>query len=1737
MQHETADRDSLLEKPSPRRRRGWRTLAGVIGGVVIVVAIALVGAVPVIGGRLAPGLIESAVSEAIEGDVDVTSVALGWGGPQFATATLSAPDGGLVGTFDIVWDRSLLGVLLDPQHLGSVTISGHADVVVLPDGRSNLAAAVASRSDAGAPGGVSGEQVPGGAEPVDWPQRLRASLFAGPISASVTTSSGERIEINGLEGSVSLSGPDGVTEVAASVTIDGEDVLHLRGRARGLRSRDGALDLSSAEGELNIVAGAPLSKLESLARALAQVPEGDRAARVADDARVETQLALKLENGRLISELGAGGEPTSWVRVPLPDGVMAALAGDGGGLVVDERPTLELLLGMLDTPLDPNSDGWDSARVRTEVRLSEVSGRLDEGAGSRFELDPTTITLAGSPLDRGVSVVGVVRGSFGGEAIRGATADLRMSGLVDSGGRLLRTLPRELSGRIDVPEVPTVLVERVASVFGAELPLDAMLGEGFSVTLAAEVEPVEGGREPVATLNLRADRVDIDVAARYVGGAVVLDRPATIEVREVGSVAEAGLEALELDQAARFGPGGSVAIRATRLRVPVGPGGGDAAMAVDATVEGVRVAGSTGEWVLLDKAAVGLVATDGATASISASTVVSVDDERGNASLDVTWPDFLARIGLADGASPGSERFDGVLALERLPVALLVRALAGEQHASVLRLVEGGVSGSARIDLSAPREDERVLVARLGDGMELGRVDLAALGPLVGFRSAGVELRSDAVEISGEMRLDEDGLHLGDGGLRAMVRDPSAIGGFGDVVFDGDRPVSIEVTTLSVPLGRAGGSAAMALDARADLGGLTLERVATGDAEPSRTLASINGLRFEEALGTITIDRAGSGAVDAVVRGRPIEASGVAVSEPLDVTGALRVNDLPLADGVLPGLGDLDVRGTIEASSVPTDLLASLVGDAGGIDPEAVRELLGADLGLMVTATGRGEPVAMSVTSSTIDAGTSVRLESGGDRARVGESHVRMAVAPAVLRSLGGLEGAGIGISTPARLEARSPGMVFDLAEGRVADPVSFSIELLDDLVAARADRGAGGGTRAIGVRGGARVGGALDLSAGAPRGDVRADLAMFDPSSGRDAGGLRADVALPLGERASTLGAQGVPTDILAAFIGQPIVAEVLGPTLDASASVGETTADGTAIDARASSQTLTIDAGLRLTGDRVRLTRAASAMLRLDAPAAAVLLEDVSPSASIRPGSGVTIEARLATLDLPLDLSGDMASASSIDADLGVSTFSIDAGGGPRRLGPGTVSLDKAAGAEGVTLRARVDQAGAAPVLDADLALAGVLTRGGLMDDSGPLPTGHVRGELAPWLISALAGSGTGDPIAAALDGAIDADVQLTSDAGGTAARGVLVYPSGRSDVNVRYEGDRVVIEPNTSIAVDYIRQGAEVFPGSSVWKEATPDGSARLWTDGLTVPLATGEQGNGATDWTTLNGRFGFTPGPVRFDARQIPGRTGRIIVEALQRTQNNVDTVLFQSAGPMTFTADRGVVRLEPWRARIGPYEPGVSGWYDAGANRMGFSLILPPEAVTGELARWFGFDTRALNSQLGTMGRQASTGTGDLRGMQRMLGQVSQHPQLSRIAEQFGFGMGAYDARLTSIQDTLANDPRALIPEIEIRFAGPPDALSLNGPPRPVPPKIINEIGLLGDDFSRSLEEFQRGLASDPIAFLSLLPQLIAITSGGGDSTQDEQPSDRDEDTEQEQTRPISPLDEIFRRMLEEQNRE
>jgi len=1534
----------MADQTQRKGGRGKKIVLGILVVLVVLVA-AVVLAGPSIAGAMAPGFIASAARKQIRGEVTVDRVSLSWTGTQkIQQLRITDPDGKSdVILVDGELDRGLLGLITNPNDLGTLRLSGTIDVVESASGGSNL-----SRSLEPAPGstratGGTGTRpsTPSTPEPLSLPKGFRVAVEGNNLNLKFTRPDGSGAttvaELRNAAVDASVNGADAKLTVTGD-SIQGKRALEIRAEALGLIAPDGTVDPSKATITVKADAEAPPGFIETVMGI---------AKSATDAAGARVSVNLEGRNGRL----RLVGDTPARIEGVLPAAMLSRTPASAEGAEpvsfrADGPVTVKLEVRKLDVPL-PTSAGLDGvdfrkAVVEAVVSTSAASGELRQGSVVRqVRLDPSTFTFYSIDEVFDLGIGGKMALSLDGVSSGTVMVDMKAAGVLDQDGALRLgdigkpTGPDFVRAQIRADAVPTALIQpfvndlgiNLNDALGEELRIDLRVGQLGAQAASGAVEldkqlGEEGAAKELAGLPYLAGTLESPHTTVFLDGYLNTDR---IQTRNKGLRVETDALMAVLrpfmpkDAGIEVEGQGRGIVEITNLVLPIKSGAVDLrdAHGQFRTIAGDVTASINTIPVGIDSVDVVLALDPGKAPEWQLDARGLYEGKKFAALGSGSVPGVMAPTGAKDaplGLAPAGARPQGEITLVDVPTGLA--KLASTEAATMADAVFGQTVHG--VMSSSPAENDAIDVKIRLEG-NAATIDGAAM------------VRKDAIEIG------SPGIAVNLAQVGSVLNAANQMSGSDRVSFSPGGKVTVAVTNVNVPLG-------VAMDVKSLSGAMKVTI-----AELIGSARKADGSTIPVAIENGTID-------GALVKGGAFHATlalnGTAAGKGMSASGG--------AKGTIPQGGDpaavaqaLDEL-SLEARNVPTALLGLFDEKTASMAVEAAGDT--ADITLKPAAPGKKEWTAQVAGTSGFRADSNLKLAGNGFE--VGPSNAALTITPALVDAV---VGDTLDTMTPRpRLErpvpATASAQMFrvgpsDKGWGIAPDAkIVAQAKASGDIVITNAAQLGEGAPASVGVRG-------FELNTNtdaAGAGSAAFSGLVFEPGANTPVANVSGDVLLPAsplvgnvriteGDVAALdkmLAMDGLLVEALGANIGVnaqlegaggAVTADVKSPRLTASASLSRGAGGSMTlrkpIEANWKASPVAID---RLvlgakpgTQPAVRATGDVDVALTVDrfalGPSGTPLQPGVFDlSANIRTGRMALQKATGEKLDFPA-LTGSVKSEPSTR---GVSMQLASA--------PGETSTVKVVG--------RVDNlSDPAGKVDANSAVV-------TADVDGKLPSALVDGAASMnGLLSALVGpTVTVDARAdnfgrQAVGGKLDAKV-TTENATANIA-GQVIAPS----VMLVRDGSEVRVTRVTKEASDQIF--GVLIPFLTSFEKSDQDEPASVVLNRIEAPL------DGNT--RNLNGEIVMDLGTMRFETKTFLSELLKIVK---QRDAGQIG----RKIEPVTFLVNKGIATYTKMIVPVGEFKMESYGTLDLNDRKMDVFVLVPVAALaeefTSEVSKIPGFDT-------------------------------------------------------------------------------------------------------------------------------------------------------------------------------------
>lgn len=1499
----------MAEQSRRKTGKARKIILGLVAAVVVLVLVVVLGG-PAIAGALAPGMIESAASKQINGDVRVAGVSLSWTGKQRIEGLriLDPATGDAVVTVSGTLDRGLLGLASNPSNLGTLRVDTlKIDARETAKGEIDLVRAVE-------PTAPSAPRPAKPARPMQVPRGLALRIEGQGLEASYTMTDEHGKPVTIEIRNVSIDGGIAGSDVRVAISGEGSDgnkVLDLRAEALGLIAPDGTVDPSKAAISLDAFADAPAN---------APIDAG-------------AELHLTGSGGRIRAVPGT----RTTIEGVIPASLLSQQNPDGTSFRAQTSMPALIEVRQLDVPLPTaaglNGVDWRNAAVEIGLATGTVAGEVVGPDGTRqVQLDPITGTLYSASPQFDLGLILETSAQVDGVATGTLTLDAKAVGVVDQAGALRLPAagtpagPDWIRARLTAQAIPTSLVQPFIDTTGVSLrdalgetvALDVRAGQlsAQAASRAVELDEMlgqEGASKELAGRPYLAGTMESSMTTArfdfFLDNALVQTRNngVRIETDALGAFAQPFIPASD-DFSVEGAGTGIVEIKG--LRMPIG---GDIDLRAAAGVFRVIVGGMDAR---VKGAVVGVSSTDVEVTLAPNTPPAWKLDARGVyegaqfAALGAgTVPGLLAPSGVTDaplGLTPGAARPQGEITLIDLPTGL-----ANIAAPSVADLASATFGPTIRGAITSTPTG--------GDSIDVG-----------------IRLEGATAAIDGHAEVAPNAVRIGAEGITAAVtRAGAVLGALSGEGADGGGPVSFgdggritaTIRDIAVPLD--GSCDVNALSANLD--------VALSDITGSARRGDGAAVPFSIVQGEIRGGIRPGGAYDGV-----LTMTGTAAGKDTRVNGA--------AKGVLPAGGDPTAivraieTASLEARSVPTALLGIIDEKTAAMAMEAAGDT--ADITVTPSATSaKAWDLALVGSSGTLEVRSAVAVDR--DAVAVGPTSGRALVTPALFDAAAGDAIASmdprprLGQPVPLDLEAQRFRIAqtdagWGLATG---ESLAARVRASGDLVARNIAKLGEGQPASVGVSGlEATV--SIDASG---RGGASARGIVFEPDTGARVASVVGNVQLPADPPVGEVHISEGDVAALDRMLGMDgMLVEALGEQIGVDAQMQGA---GGAITADVRSPRLTASGALTRAEDgSMRLTKPATA--RWNATARAVdrfvLGQKPGEEAKVSAQDGMTIDLTVDRLALgpaeSLFRPGTFELATQVRTT-GTSLLSPSGVAAPVPALAGTIRSDAAT--QGIAFNVADASAG-----ESSLRVVGDVKN--VWDPQGDLSvktaalTVDADGRLATALVDALAG--TGGKATALLGDMITIDANATNfgqqAVGGlidlkASSENALATISGKviaPEVLLVRDGSEVRVTRITGAASDEIF--GVIMPFLTSFEKSEKDQPATIVLNRLEAPL----DGNMAN----LNGEVIADLGTMRFQTKTFLGKLLKVFK---QKDAGSVG----ERIEPVTFLINSGIATYEKMVIPAGEFTMESYGTLDLVKKKMDIYVLVPVYALAEEVA--------------------------------------------------------------------------------------------------------------------------------------------------------------------------------------------
>ncbi|MFO0861257.1 MAG: hypothetical protein U0570_11925 [Phycisphaerales bacterium] len=586
-----AETDTLLNSDGRKPARKGRRVLFVVLGVLLL----LVGTVMLLPKLASPFIRGKTVFMNDDIQAKVDSASLAWFGGQAVTIQLQDAQGNPAGTIRASLDRGLLGLVTNWYNLGTIRITGDAEL------RQGLKAASAPSPAAPSSGNQATVAVQTNRIPI--PRDLAARIEIDLTKVSVIDTSRQPIaELRDVKSvadvrfgspiTLQFDAKSGASPISARVKIDqwtGPDgAVHLDSvtLAKNSPKVDASVNVEALSVALvDALVAAATGQNQQLQKILGDTltvqasANGDfnggsaSLALRAPQAKADVKLALK--DGVLSLP-----EPTS-ARVDSP-GMAAVLQrflppGASGGLAIRTAPSATVQVDTLSMKLPTSTPDLRGARVQAKVTIENTDATLtlaENQPPAAVSIPTLRAALSSDDLAGSLRLTADSSSSItsGGQTSSGGTlaVDMIASGLLDSNGAPVSGLPKSINGKVSLKGASTGILQPFVAGALANSGLSVDLPQDFGPTADVElVARTEGGANDI-DLTVAAASAQMSAALRVTEGELVTrEAGASVRLASAGRLAARALKS-DLIQFTR--PSGVLYAKLSSLRLPLETG-------------------------------------------------------------------------------------------------------------------------------------------------------------------------------------------------------------------------------------------------------------------------------------------------------------------------------------------------------------------------------------------------------------------------------------------------------------------------------------------------------------------------------------------------------------------------------------------------------------------------------------------------------------------------------------------------------------------------------------------------------------------------------------------------------------------------------------------------------------------------------------------------------------------------------------------------------------------------------------------------------------------------------------------------------------------------------------------------------------------------------------------------------------------------------------------------------------
>lgn len=577
---------ALLDHPGGKRSGGkGKKILLVLGGLVLIL-VAIVALLPKIASPLLNG---RTVLTSDRVNATIQSSSLGWFGSQQVRLALTDSKSKPAGALDVSIDRGLLALVSNWYNLGTIRISGDAE---LREGASTKPAPKPNETTVS----VTTNRIP-------LPRGLRARIELNLSKLGVVDASGKSVaELRDIKSVTDV-------QIGSPITLDfeaksGSSPIVAKAKIENWTQPDGSISLDTASLQKNSPKVEASLKVEELSVALvdALIATGTGQERhlrsiLGETVSIQSQAAGDFAGGSASLNVRSTGAQAD-AKLALKDGVItlaepasvkvASAAtkaildtyvppSQTGGFVVTSAPDATLSIDELSLKLPGAVMDLRGARIRATAALANTAGKIALGEGqpaSEVSIPSFRAALVSDDLsgvvritaDATSTIASANKTASGGNL----NADLSASGLLDKNGAPLSGLPKAIDGRVSLKGAATEILQPIVA--------GALASSGLSLDLPRDIGPT-ADLDVVAKTEGNVIDVDLTAAAQSANASAALritdsalaarDKGVSLRLANAGAIVARTLKSPSLTIAR---PSGQIAITVPALTLPLEAG-------------------------------------------------------------------------------------------------------------------------------------------------------------------------------------------------------------------------------------------------------------------------------------------------------------------------------------------------------------------------------------------------------------------------------------------------------------------------------------------------------------------------------------------------------------------------------------------------------------------------------------------------------------------------------------------------------------------------------------------------------------------------------------------------------------------------------------------------------------------------------------------------------------------------------------------------------------------------------------------------------------------------------------------------------------------------------------------------------------------------------------------------------------------------------------------------------------